>query len=208
MNLLDNAPRLTLPTRNGPVPRPGHAPQQVDALSQSRLRYRVPAPSGTWSTSKIFTHVPTETRKKPVPAGFIIHHSLASPVEYLRRVAAVGVSEGNHHQDREIRFVGAQEWVRAFSASILDIHAHKETRDTPTGLARRSIRLLERRGLTTLKSSTHYAWVELSSLIRPPWMTSASPCRGESRHFTTKPALLIAGQDMPRARDLYNERRS
>jgi hypothetical protein len=44
--------------------------------------------------------------------GYVLHHADVSAVDFVRRAAMVGISNGNTHSDKEIVYVGRYDWVR------------------------------------------------------------------------------------------------
>jgi hypothetical protein len=43
--------------------------------------------------------------------GFVVHHESVSPLELLKRAAAVGISHGQTHADKDIVYVNRYDWV-------------------------------------------------------------------------------------------------
>jgi hypothetical protein len=48
--------------------------------------------------------------------GFVVHHESVSPLELLKRAAAVGISHGQTHADKGIVYVNRYDWVPHLSS--------------------------------------------------------------------------------------------
>jgi hypothetical protein len=48
-----------------------------------------------------------------IQVGFVVHHESESPLELLKRAAAVGISHGQTHTDKDIVFVNRYDWVHS-----------------------------------------------------------------------------------------------
>lgn len=49
--------------------------------------------------------------------GYVLHHVDVSAVDFVRRAAMVGISNGNTHDDKEIVYVNRYDWV-----SVVNYH--------------------------------------------------------------------------------------
>ncbi|KAJ3264484.1 hypothetical protein HK104_006465 [Borealophlyctis nickersoniae] len=76
-------------------------------IRQSVYSYRTAARKGTWHVKRIYLNSGTTGSYQ---AGFICHHESVSATDLVRRAAAIGISNGNNHPDREIVYVNRYDW--------------------------------------------------------------------------------------------------
>jgi hypothetical protein len=81
----------------GPIERPFEG-----TILMHDFQYRLAARVGTWKVSRIFL--------KGVHIGYVVYHSDVSPIEFVRRAAAVGISNRNDHDDKGIVYVNRYDW--------------------------------------------------------------------------------------------------